>query len=229
MALPPCAGDRGSLGFLPRVRPKCYNVPTIRDGDQDRTRRARRWRRFSEQVATRRGPAGRGAARWQPARAGVLRIFKPRDLAGETVCVGEATTYLVLDRRDLYASPKAPARSPTCRRSSSATRCPPTSTAHEAGAPGRTDDVRGLARPRCDRAGRLDEGLSRRLVGQPSFNGPLPMRDISAGSMTITEPREDAIVGQMQPMLLAPALSERAVRRQRHDLDMKVRRRRQPR
>jgi polar amino acid transport system substrate-binding protein len=130
------------------------------------------------------------------------------DLAGETVCAGEATTYLSWMEGDLSLPPEAGeiAEVPDGMES---TTLPTDIDCAEAWRSGRTDDFAGWLTALPTAQGAIDEDYPVKLVGDPVFYEPLAVAfDLAAEGGDSLVGAVDEIIGQMHEDGTLTSLSE---------------------
>ena len=130
------------------------------------------------------------------------------DLAGETACVGEATTYLFWIEGTL-SLPEGSGEIAEVPEGLQATTLPTDIDCAEAWRSGRTEDFQGWLTALPTAQGAIDEGYPVRLVGEPVFYEPLAVAfDKSVEDNDSLVAAVDAIVGQMHADGTLTALSE---------------------
>ena len=130
------------------------------------------------------------------------------DLAGETVCVGEATTYLFWLEGTL-SLPEGSGEIAAVPEGIQATTLPTDIDCAEAWRSGRTEDFAGWLTALPTAQGAIDEGYPVRLVGDPVFYEPLAVAfDKSQEDNDSLVAAVDQIVGDMHADGTLTALSE---------------------
>lgn len=130
------------------------------------------------------------------------------DLAGETVCVGEATTYLLWIEGTLTL-PESAGEMADVPEGMQATTLPTDIDCAEAWRAGRTDEFAGWLTALPTAQGAIDEGYPVKLVGDPVFYEPLAVAfDKSVEDNDSLVSAVDAIIGQMHADGTLTMLSE---------------------
>jgi ABC-type amino acid transport substrate-binding protein len=130
------------------------------------------------------------------------------DLAGETVCVGEATTYLLWIEGTLTL-PESAGDMAEVPEGMQATTLPTDIDCAEAWRSGRTDEFAGWLTALPTAQGAIDEGFPVKLVGEPVFYEPLAVAfDKSVEDNDSLVAAVDAIIGQMHADGTLTTLSE---------------------
>lgn len=149
-----------------------------------------------------------GAVLLAACQQGSTNIETLDDLAGQTVCVGESTTYLFWIQGELNLPAEAgdPAEVPE---GMEATTLPTDIDCAEAWRSGRTGEFQGWLTALPTAQGAIDEGYPVKLVGEPVFYEPLAVAfDASAEDNDSLVAAVDAIVGQMHADGTLTGLSE---------------------
>ncbi|MDQ2689709.1 MAG: transporter substrate-binding domain-containing protein [Chloroflexota bacterium] len=135
-------------------------------------------------------------------------IESVEDLAGETVCVGESTTYLFWIEGTLTL-PESAGEIADVPEGMEATTFPTDIDCAEAWRSGRTEDFAGWLTALPTAQGAIDEGYPVKLVGEPVFYEPLAVAfDKAAENNDSLVEAVDAILGEMHEDGTLTALSE---------------------
>lgn len=130
------------------------------------------------------------------------------DLAGQTVCVGAATTYLLWIEGELTL-PEEAGEVAEVPEGMQATTLPTDIDCAEAWRSGRTEDFQGWLTALPTAQGAIDEGYPVKLVGDPVFYEPLAVAfDASVEDNDSLVEAVDAIIGEMHADGTLTALSE---------------------
>ena len=139
---------------------------------------------------------------------GSTNIESLDDLAGQTVCVGESTTYLFWIQGELNL-PEEAGEIAEVPEGLEATTLPTDIDCAEAWRSGRTGEFQGWLTALPTAQGAIDEGYPVKLVGEPVFYEPLAIAfDAAAEDNDSLVAAVDAIVGQMHADGTLTALSE---------------------
>lgn len=139
---------------------------------------------------------------------GGTEVDSLEDLAGETVCVGEATTYLLWIEGTLTL-PESAGETADVPEGMQATTLPTDIDCAEAWRAGRTDEFAGWLTALPTAQGAIDEGYPVKLVGDPVFYEPLAVAfDKAVEDNDSLVEAVDAIIGQMHADGTLTSLSE---------------------